>query len=70
LRDDFFRDVVFRVLDAAFADLPDVECFFDFLADFFVPALGLQLPFVPGFLPGVGSYPGQHRPACRLFRSF
>lgn len=23
---------------------------------------GLQLPFVPGFFPGVGSYPGQHRP--------
>ena len=24
-------------------------------------SFGLQLPFEPGFLPGVGSQPGQHR---------
>ena len=32
-------------------------------------AFGLQLPFVPGFLPGVGSYPFQQRPAWRRLRS-
>ena len=35
-----------------------------FWSPFFSPAvlfgLGLQLPFSPCFLPGVGSYPGQH----------
>lgn len=37
--------------------------------DFFDETFGLQLPFVPGFLPGVGSYPGQQRPAWPLLRS-
>jgi len=46
--------LVFSSLEAAaafcVARLVAVEC---------LPGSGLQLPFVPGFLPGVGSNPGQ-----------
>jgi hypothetical protein len=37
-------------------------------SDFFSAAVrcafGLQLPFCPRFVPGIGSYPGQQREVC------
>jgi hypothetical protein len=42
-------------------------CVARFVALLCLPGSGLQLPFVPGFLPSAGSKPGQHGlPFCDL----